>query len=193
MCICFFYRKTTNFTTHVGITTPSTTIGGGDGFDTVKDQTVRTKTLTIVAYTHNVPISQMKKPEKFKGGDFKRSKEKMMFYLTAMNLVRFIKESAPVEARTIQTCTLLQLYTLGNNRTTLDYLDDALYNVYFTKGSAKALLESLEKKYKVNDANVSKFAVANFHEFMMVNIRALWSKLKSSRCCLISLSRKGTL
>ncbi|KAK4394118.1 hypothetical protein Sango_1882600 [Sesamum angolense] len=43
------------------------------------------------------PIAaQGKKPEILSGNDFKRWHQKMLFYLTTLNLARFLSEDAPV-------------------------------------------------------------------------------------------------
>ena len=40
-------------------------------------------------------VSHGEKPEKFNGTKFKRWQQKMMFYLTILNLARFLQEDAP--------------------------------------------------------------------------------------------------
>ena len=60
--------------------------------------------ITIPATTnhvvHVVPIhthvSHGEKPEKFNGNDFKRWQQKMLFYLTTLNLAKFLREDAPI-------------------------------------------------------------------------------------------------
>ncbi|RXI09640.1 hypothetical protein DVH24_021319 [Malus domestica] len=42
------------------------------------------------------------KPEKFNGIDFKRWQQKMLFYLTNMNLAKFLTEDAPVSRTTAE-------------------------------------------------------------------------------------------
>ena len=47
----------------------------------------------------NSPITGVahgKKPEKFGGVDFKRWQQKMLFYLTTLNLAKFLTEDAPI-------------------------------------------------------------------------------------------------
>lgn len=44
----------------------------------------------------NVPFPHVDKPKKFISIDFKRWQKKMLFYLTTLNLVRFLVEDAPV-------------------------------------------------------------------------------------------------
>ena len=41
-------------------------------------------------------VSHGEKPEKFNGNDFKRWQQKMLFYLTTLNLAKFLCEDAPV-------------------------------------------------------------------------------------------------
>ena len=51
-----------------------------------------TSTLSSVVI---VPINHGEKPEKFSGAEFIRCQQKMMFYLTTLNLTRFLRETAP--------------------------------------------------------------------------------------------------
>ena len=41
------------------------------------------------------PVHHDEKPEKFNGLNFKRLQQKMLFYLTTLNLVRFLTEEPP--------------------------------------------------------------------------------------------------
>ncbi|KAL2461609.1 Uncharacterized protein Adt_45029 [Abeliophyllum distichum] len=43
----------------------------------------------------NVPVNHGEKLEKFNGLNFKRWQQKMLFYLTTLNLARFFTEDAP--------------------------------------------------------------------------------------------------
>ncbi|KAL2471234.1 Uncharacterized protein Adt_39370 [Abeliophyllum distichum] len=43
----------------------------------------------------NVPVNHGEKPEKFNGLNFKRWRQEMLFYLTTLNLTRFLTEGAP--------------------------------------------------------------------------------------------------
>ncbi|GKE10448.1 hypothetical protein Tco_1413999, partial [Tanacetum coccineum] len=43
----------------------------------------------------NTVVNHAEKPEKFNGHNFKRWQQKMFFYLTTLNLARFLKETAP--------------------------------------------------------------------------------------------------
>ena len=54
-----------------------------------------TPTPVVPVMTPAVPINHMEKPEKFNGNDFKRWQQKMIFYLTTLNLARFTHKKAP--------------------------------------------------------------------------------------------------
>ncbi|KAL7265363.1 hypothetical protein ACSBR1_003184 [Camellia fascicularis] len=42
-----------------------------------------------------IPVNHGEKPEKFSGTDFKIWQQKMLFYLTTLNLAHFLREDAP--------------------------------------------------------------------------------------------------
>ena len=48
----------------------------------------------------------------------------------------------------------------------LNGLTDSLYNVYSDKKTAKELWESLDRKYKFEDAGSKKFVVGRFLDYM---------------------------
>ena len=62
----------------------------------------RTNTVVIgsvpvkVSLIETVPVNHGEKSKKFNGVDFERWQQKMLFYLTTLNLARFLKEDAPV-------------------------------------------------------------------------------------------------
>ncbi|KAE8648117.1 hypothetical protein Csa_023580 [Cucumis sativus] len=43
-----------------------------------------------------IGVAHGEKPEKFSGVDFKRWQQKMLFYLTTLNLAKFLTEDAPI-------------------------------------------------------------------------------------------------
>ena len=51
----------------------------------------------------------------------------------------------------------------------LNRLSDSLYNVYSMKKSDKELWESLDKKYKTEDAGTKKFVVGRFLNYKMAD------------------------
>ena len=49
----------------------------------------------VLPTTMPISVSPGEKPEKFNGLNFKRWQQKMLFYLTTLNLARFLTEEAP--------------------------------------------------------------------------------------------------
>ncbi|GJV03651.1 hypothetical protein Tco_1337220 [Tanacetum coccineum] len=82
----------------------------------------------------------LKNQEKFNGKNFKRWQHKLFFYLTTLNLARFLKETAP-QVEPPRECQPSNAQAV--QATT----------------SAKELWESLERKYKTKDAGTKKFVV----------------------------------
>ena len=50
----------------------------------------------VVPISVSTHVSHGEKPEKFNGNDFKRWQQKMLFYLTTLNLAKFLREDALV-------------------------------------------------------------------------------------------------
>lgn len=95
------------------------------------------------------------KLEKFEGVDFKRWQQKMLFYLTTMNLTHVVKEEVPKADKNPMTKETLSAIKAWNHSEfccksyILNGLDDNLYDIYSTCKTAKKLWDSLEKKYKI--------------------------------------------
>ena len=114
----------------------------------------------------NSPITGVahgEKPEKFGGVDFKCWQQKMLFYLTILNLTKFLIEDASILHKEKQLAVdawkhaeyLCKNYILNE-------LDNILYNVYSGVDSTKNLWTSLEKKYKSEVVGSNKFFSGNF-------------------------------
>ncbi|GKB66182.1 hypothetical protein Tco_0927594 [Tanacetum coccineum] len=127
----------------------------------------------------NTVVNHSEKPEKFHGHNFKRWQQKMFFYLTTLNLARFLNETAPqVEpptkgqpsnAQVVQAVEAWKHSDFLCHNYVLNGLVDSLYNVYCKTTTAKELWESLERKYKTEDAGIKKFVVARFLDYKMVD------------------------
>jgi hypothetical protein len=96
------------------------------------------------------------KPEKFNGLHFKRWQQKMLFYLTTLNLAQFLTETAPElteEDKDDQAKIAMVSAWNSSDYLCRNYLmnglADSLYNVYINTESAKELWESLEKKLRL--------------------------------------------
>ncbi|CAN6716595.1 unnamed protein product [Malus baccata var. baccata] len=112
------------------------------------------------------------KPEKFKGGDFKRWQQKMLFYLTTLNLANKIFIFA-------ETLTAIDAWKHNDflcRNYIFNALDDSLYDVYVVFKTAKELWESLEKKYKTEDAGSKKFVVGKFLDYKRVDSKSVVSQ-----------------
>ncbi|KAI3471415.1 hypothetical protein Pfo_030779 [Paulownia fortunei] len=105
------------------------------------------------------------KSEKFTGIDFKRWQQKMLFYMTTLNLARFLREDAPTSD------FLCRNYILNG-------LDNILYNVYSLVKTTKELWDSLEKKYKTEDVGLKKFIVGKFLNFKMVDSKIMMDQVQ---------------
>ncbi|GKA47325.1 hypothetical protein Tco_0740208 [Tanacetum coccineum] len=108
--------------------------------NTTPPVTVTPPVNTTGALVTNTVPSHAEKPEKFNGQNFKRWQQKMFFYLTTLNLARFLKETAPQVEPPMEgqssNAQAVQATTTANE-----------------------LWESLERKYKTEDADTKKFVV----------------------------------
>ena len=92
----------------------------------------------------------------------------MLFYLTTLNLVRFLTEEPPKlsEGETyMQVVNVVDTWKYSDflcRNYVMNGLNDSLYNVYCAIKTAKELWESLDRKYKTEDAGAKKFLVGRF-------------------------------
>ncbi|XP_073154047.1 uncharacterized protein [Henckelia pumila] len=138
------------------------------------------------------------RPEKFSGSDFKTWQQKMLLYLTTLHLARFLKETVAVPAPDADTQTrsafdawchsdfLCRNYILNG-------LDNTLYSVYSATKTAKELWESLEKKYKTEDAGTKKFVFGKFLEFKMVDAKTVISQVQEFQIILHDIMAEGMM
>ncbi|KAL0416714.1 UNVERIFIED_CONTAM: hypothetical protein Slati_3503300 [Sesamum latifolium] len=86
--------------------------------------------------------AQGERPEKFSDTKFKRWYQKMLFYLTTLNLTRFLSEEAPVvsEGKTdTQKRAAMDAWVHGDflcRNYILNDFSDTLYNVYSSAKTA---------------------------------------------------------
>ena len=92
-----------------------------------------------------ISVSPGEKPEKFIGLNFKRWQQKMLFYLTTLNLARFLTEDAPKlkeDEHDIQVISVVDAWKHSDflcRNYVMNGLADSLYNVYSDKKTAKEL------------------------------------------------------
>ncbi|KAL2491390.1 Uncharacterized protein Adt_27018 [Abeliophyllum distichum] len=96
-------------------------------------------TQTVAPTGHVIdPINHGEKPKKFNGLNFKRWQQKMLFYLTTLNLARFLIEDAPKlkqGERDIQAVSAVEAWKHSDflcQNYVMNSLTDSLYNVYST-------------------------------------------------------------
>ncbi|KAL6564564.1 hypothetical protein OROMI_016014 [Orobanche minor] len=108
---------------------------------------------------------QAENPDKFSGVDFKRWLQKMLFYLTTLGIAVYLKDDPPVVSEMETDRTKHFSYDQWCNsdftchNTIMNGLIDSLYNVYSQIKTCKELWNSLEKKYKTDDAGAKKFVI----------------------------------
>ena len=133
------------------------------------------------------------KPEKFTGLNFKRWQQKMLFYLTTLGLARFLTEDPPTPREDETDRDVLMTFSAWKDsdylcrNSVMNSLNDSLYNVYSSKRSSKELWESLDRKYKTEDAGSKKYIVGRFLDFQMVDSKAVVSQVQELQ--LISSTR----
>ncbi|KAL0440670.1 UNVERIFIED_CONTAM: hypothetical protein Sradi_0005900 [Sesamum radiatum] len=128
--------------------------------------------------------AQGERQEKLSGNDFNRWHQKMLFYLTTLNLARFVSEEVPIVSEgenDTQKRAAMDAWGHGDflcRNYILNDLSDTLYNVYSSATTARALWESLEKKYKTEDAGLKKFIVGKFLDFKMVDSKMIMNQVQ---------------
>ncbi|KAA0048117.1 hypothetical protein E5676_scaffold546G00690 [Cucumis melo var. makuwa] len=134
-------------------------------------------------------VAHGEKPEKFGDVDFKRWQQKILFYLTTLNLAKFLTEDAPIlsEGETNKEKQLAidawkHVEYLCKNYI-LNGLDNTLYNVYSSVHSAKNLWTSLEKKYKTEVVGAKKFIVGKFLDYKMVYSKTVMNQVQEIQDC----------
>ena len=167
--------------------TTSTTVGSTS---TTMGPLVGTQAAQAVA-------NHAEKPEKFTGLNFKRWQQKMLFYLTTLNLARFLTESPPVLAEgtsDVQSVSAIDAWKHSEylcRNYVLNGLSDALYNVYLKVPTAKELWESLERKYKTEDAGTKKYVVARFLDYKMIDSKTVMSQVQELQIILSDILSEG--
>ncbi|CAL2270711.1 unnamed protein product [Prunus armeniaca] len=125
--------------------------------------------------------SHGEKPEKFNGTDFKRWQQKILFDLITLNLAKFLKEDASTTGTSIEAVDVANAWYHSDflcKNYILNELDNTLYNVYSPIKIAKALWESLDKKYKIEDAGMKKFVIGRFLDFKMVDSKKVINQVQ---------------
>ncbi|XP_061993387.1 uncharacterized protein LOC133711251 [Rosa rugosa] len=134
------------------------------------------------------------KPEKFSGTNFKCWQQKMLFYLTTLNLAKFLKESAPASGSTVEEAAAVDAWHHADflcKNYILNGLDIVLYKVYSPIKNAKSLWESLEKKYKTEDAGAKKYIIGCFLDYKMVDTKTVLSQVEEFQLILHEMAAEN--
>ncbi|XP_012487906.1 uncharacterized protein LOC105801121 [Gossypium raimondii] len=130
-------------------------------------------------------MSHNEKPAKFTGENFKTWQQKMLFYLTMLNMVKLLKDDPPIfkndEEDAIIAFNIVEAWNNFNflcRNYILNSLSNELYEVYNIKKTTKELWESLNHKYKIEDADAKKFLVAKFLNFVMVDSKVIVNQVQ---------------
>ncbi|XP_062080135.1 uncharacterized protein LOC133784882 [Humulus lupulus] len=162
---------------------------------TTKNQSSRDQPVQVSIPT--VPVNHNEKPEKFTGVNFKTSQQKILFYLTTLNLVRFLKEVPPTvgeDEADVQTQHAVEAWKHAEflcRNYILNGLSDSLYSVYSVKKTAKELWESLDHKYKAEDVGAKKFLVGQFLNFKMVDSKNVISQVQDLQLIIHGIHAEG--
>lgn len=122
------------------------------------------------------------KSKKFGGVNFKRWQQKM-FYLTILNLAKFLKEIALAVQGENNHDLIIALnarkhsnFLYKNN--ILNGLGNTFYRVYSSKDLDKDLWDSLGKKYKNEDDRTKKFIVSKFLDYKIVDSKTMINQMQ---------------
>ena len=119
----------------------------------------------VLHTTMPIFVSPGEKPVKFNGLNVKRWQQKMLFYLTVLNLARFLTEKAPKlkederDIRVISVMDAWKHFDFLFRNYVMNTLTDSLNNVCTDKITTKELGESLDRKYKTKDTEAKKFVI----------------------------------
>ncbi|GJV29175.1 hypothetical protein Tco_1385623 [Tanacetum coccineum] len=125
----------------------------------------------------NTVANHVEKPKKFNGQNFKRWQQKMFFYLTTLNLARFLKETAPQgkpsregQPSNVQAVQAVKAWKHSDfvcHNYVLSGLVDSLYNVYCKTMTAKELWSHWNPGHRTDNCKMPKRVTP--HQANMVN------------------------
>ena len=144
-------------------------------------------------------VSHGEKPEKFNGNNFKRCQQKMLFYLTTLNLARFLCEDALVynenetDRQVIVAMDAWKHSDFLCKNYILNGLDNTIYNVYSPIKTTRELWESLHRKNKTEDVGMKKFVVGRFLDYKMVDSKTIISQVQDLQVILHKIHAEGMM
>ena len=159
----------------------------------------------VDSHVHNNVINTLsvsknpydEKPDKFNGTDFKIWKEKMLFYLTTMNLENIIREDVPKDTTDPPIREMLltiEAWTQSDflfKKYILNHLENNLYDIYSSYKTAKEVWEMLENKYKTKYARAKKFVILKFLKYNMVDTKTVIKQVEEIQVLIHELYVEG--
>ena len=142
-------------------------------------------------------VSHGEKPEKFNRNDFKRWQQKMLFYLITLNFEKFLCEDAPICSENKadrQVVVAMDAWKHSDficKNYNLNGLDNTLYNVYSPIKTAREMWESLDRKYKTEDAGMKRFVVGRFLDYKMVDSKTIIIQIQDLQVILHEIHAEG--
>ncbi|XP_073137911.1 uncharacterized protein [Henckelia pumila] len=114
----------------------------------------------------------------------------------ALHLARYLREVVvvPTEDADSQAKSAFEAWSHSDFlcwNYILNGLHNTLYSVYFATKTTKELWESLEKKYKTEDAYTKKFVVGRFLEFKMVDTKTVINQVQEFQIILHDIMTEG--
>ena len=123
----------------------------------------------------------------------------MLFYLTTLNLARFLTENAPKlkeDEHDIQLISAMDAWKHSDflcRNYVVKALTNSLYNVYSNKKTAREIWESLDRKYKTEDVGAKKFVVGRFLYYKMVDSKTMVSQVQELQTILHEIHAEGMM
>ena len=125
-----------------------------------------------------------------------------MFYLTMLNLAKFLKEDPPKivvgddegQLDDITAFNIDEAWKHGDflcKNYILNALQDSLYGVYIAYPPTKEVWKALDHKYKANDAGAKKFLVAKFLNFTMVDSKSILTQVEELQIIIHGILTEG--
>ncbi|ESQ46987.1 hypothetical protein EUTSA_v10028152mg, partial [Eutrema salsugineum] len=136
-------------------------------------------------------------PDKFDGSNFKMWRKKMFFYLATLKLEKYTREEKSILSSDNDDAYALASKLAWEHRDFLckgyiqSRLADALFNVYSNVETSKELWDSLDKKYRTEDAGSQKYAVAKFLDYKMVDSRPIMDQVEEVQTLLHEIHAEG--
>ncbi|CAM8927883.1 unnamed protein product [Rhodiola kirilowii] len=108
----------------------------------------------------------------------------MHFYLTQLGLARYLTDETPTISDEEYDPQVLMAFNTWKDADymcrnyVLNSLNDTLYNVYYIKSSAKEMWESLDRKYRIEDAGSKKYIVWRILQFQLVDSKTVRTQVQ---------------